>query len=143
MIYCIDIDGSICRVQNADPRQYSIAEPIPERIKEFNELYDQGHEIHYWTSRGALSGKDWKTFTRMQLKDWGVKYTKLKFNKPHYDVWIDDKAFNVNSYFESNYKEVAIELRKIHEKLDSHIEKIWTVYEGLKNPIKTVKKFFR
>ena len=63
--------------------------------------------------------------------------------KPHYDVWIDDKAFNVNSYFESNYKEVAIELRKIHEKLDSHIEKIWTVYEGLKNPIKTVKKFFR
>jgi hypothetical protein len=62
-------------------------------------LYDAGNEIHYWTARGGVSGKEWTDFTIKQLNDWGVKYTSVSTGKPVYDVWIDDKAFNVGTYF--------------------------------------------
>jgi hypothetical protein len=64
-----------------------------------NDLYDQGHEVHYWTARGGSTGKDWSELTERQLKEWNVKYTSLKMKKPSYDVWIDDKAFNCEDFF--------------------------------------------
>ena len=96
MKYIVDIDGTICTVTNGD---YTNAEPYLSRIKHFNMLYDAGNEIHYWTSRGAVSGKNWDEFTLTQLDDWGVKYTTVKTGKPSYDIWIDDKAFNIGTYF--------------------------------------------
>lgn len=99
MKYMVDIDGTICTNTNGD---YPNAQPILHRINYFNILYDQGHEVHYWTARGGNSGKDWSELTIKQLQDWGVKYTSAKMNKPAYDVWIDDKAYNVNNYFYNN-----------------------------------------
>ena len=96
MKYIIDIDGTICTLTNGD---YAEAEPYLFRIKHFNNLYDAGNEVHYWTARGSNSGKDWLELTLQQLNDWGVKYTTAKTGKPTYDVWIDDKAFNVGTYF--------------------------------------------
>jgi hypothetical protein len=99
MIYYVDIDGTICTltVNNS----YPYAEPFTTRITYFNNLYDQGHEIHYWTARGQSSGKDWSELTKKQFQEWGVKYTSLNFKKPSYDVWIDDKAHNVEDYFKN------------------------------------------
>jgi hypothetical protein len=96
MKYIIDIDGTICTVTNGD---YPNAEPYISRISHFNMLYDAGNEIHYWTARGANTGKDWEELTIKQLNDWGVKYTTASTGKPAYDIWIDDKAFNVGTYF--------------------------------------------
>jgi hypothetical protein len=96
MKYIVDIDGTICTVTNGD---YSNAEPYLLRIEHFNMLYDAGNEIHYWTARGANTGKNWEELTLKQLNDWGVKYTSAKTGKPAYDIWVDDKAFNVGTYF--------------------------------------------
>lgn len=96
MKYIIDIDGTICTVTNGD---YPNAEPYISRISHFNMLYDAGNEIHYWTARGANTGRDWEELTIKQLNDWGVKYTTANTGKPAYDIWIDDKAFNVGTYF--------------------------------------------
>lgn len=96
MKYIVDIDGTICTVTNGD---YSNAEPYLSRISHFNMLYDAGNEIHYWTARGSVTGKNWDELTIKQLNDWGVKYTSAKTGKPAYDIWIDDKAFNVGTYF--------------------------------------------
>lgn len=92
----IDIDGTICTNTNGD---YVNAEPYKERIAHFNSLYENGHEIHYWTARGSNTGKDWSDLTKRQMQTWGVKYTSLKLGKPAYDVWIDDKAVNIDDYF--------------------------------------------
>ena len=97
MKYMIDIDGTICNNTNGD---YQRAVPFMGRIAHFNKLFDQGHEIHYWTARGGNSGIDWTTLTRQQFANWQVKYTTLKLSKPVYDIWIDDKAINVETYFE-------------------------------------------
>ena len=96
MKYIVDIDGTICTVTNGD---YLNAEPYLLRIQHFNMLYDAGNEIHYWTARGSVTGKNWDELTLKQLNDWGVKYTSAKTGKPAYDIWIDDKAFNVGTYF--------------------------------------------
>lgn len=96
MKYIIDIDGTICISYNSD---YPNAQPILHRINYFNTLYDQGHEIHYWSARGGNSGIDWTELTNQQFVDWQVKYTSMKLGKPTYDVWIDDKAYNVDNYF--------------------------------------------
>ena len=96
MKYIVDIDGTIC---NNTDGFYPEATPFKNRIALFNRLYDEGHEIHYWTARGSGSGKDWKDLTHQQLSDWGCKYTSLKLGKPSYDVWIDDKAFNADEFF--------------------------------------------
>ena len=91
--YMIDIDGTICFTRNSD---YHNSFPFQHNIDIFNKLYEKGHEVHYWTARGANSGKDWDDFTIEQLKKWNVKYTSINMDKPHYDVWIDDKAINAN-----------------------------------------------
>ncbi len=93
--YIIDIDGTICTITNSD---YPNSKPIYENIESFNSLYEKGHEVHYWTSRGALSKKNWDKFTVKQLISWGVKYHSINMGKPHYDVWIDDKAINANLF---------------------------------------------
>jgi hypothetical protein len=99
MKYIIDIDGTICNNTFGD---YFNAIPYHDRINHFNSLFDQGHEIHYWTARGSNSGLDWYDFTMNQLSTWGVKYTSARVGKPAYDFWIDDKATNVDIYFKTN-----------------------------------------
>lgn len=95
-VYIIDIDGTILNSPSSDYREST---PIPERIEAINKLFWQGHTIIYWTARGQQSGRDWGQFTEHQLKMFGCKYTELRMGKPHYDVWIDDKAINDKEYF--------------------------------------------
>lgn len=96
MKYIVDIDGTIC---NGVPGNYENAMPLQDRINKINALYDQGHEITYWTARGGISGIDYTELTAKQLRDWGVKHHKLLMKKPVYDLWIDDKAINSEEYF--------------------------------------------
>lgn len=101
MIYIVDIDGTICSVVlDADGKvDYNKTEPYKDRIEKINQLYDQGHEIHYWTARGSESGVDRSELTTRQLREWGAKFTSLQFKKPHYHIWIDDKAINSEEFF--------------------------------------------
>lgn len=98
MKYMIDIDGTIC--STTINSNYAYAEPFTGRIAHFNKLFDEGHEVHYWTARGGTTGKDWSELTKKQFGEWKVKYTSLTFRKPAYDIWIDDKAVNVGNYFD-------------------------------------------
>jgi len=88
----IDIDETICTSPNN--RDYSEDTPIPKNIEMANKLYDKGHEITYWTARGACTGIDWGEVTEKQLDKWGCQRHGLKFGKPAYDLFIDDKVLN-------------------------------------------------
>ena len=95
----VDIDGTICTKE----KDYSKAQPIQANIDIFNRLYKKGNKIIYWTARGSTTGIDWREVTVAQFQDWGVLYSELKFGKPDYDYWIDDKAINIR------------ELRRLHK----------------------------
>jgi hypothetical protein len=96
MIIYIDIDETICITPPS--RDYSKATPIIENIEKANRLYEQGHEITYWTARGTQSGIDWTETTEKQLQEWGAKYHELKLGKPYYDLFIDDKNINTTDW---------------------------------------------
>ena len=102
MLVYVDIDETIC-ISPPD-RDYSKATPIEKNIKKINKLYYNGHTVIYWTARGTGSGIDWRKVTLKQFEDWGVEYHGLKFNKPVYDLFIDDKNINSGIFFGENYE---------------------------------------
>jgi cytidyltransferase-like protein len=97
MIYCFDIDGTICTLEpNSD---YAHAAPYAHIIKKINKLYTDGHQILMMTARGSVSGVDWEQLTKKQLAEWEVKYHQLIMNqKPNADFYIDDKAINIKDW---------------------------------------------
>ena len=97
MIIYVDIDETICITPQ--DRNYAKAVPIQKNIKKINKLYDNGDIIVYWTARGTGSGIDWQEVTEKQFKEWDVKYHELKFGKPMYDLFIDDKNINSEKFF--------------------------------------------
>ena len=97
MIYCFDLDGTLCTNTKGS---YENAKPYEERIKKLNNLFDDGNHIIIDTARGATTGLDWKGLTILQLNNWGVKYHELYVGKKlNYDIIIDDKAINDLTFF--------------------------------------------
>ena len=108
--YVVDIDGTICDWQAG--RDYTLAEPFPEKIKVINKLYDEGDYINYFTARamGRFSDQPHSIasvsaeavlfeLTEKQLKEWGCKYHQLILGKPSGDYYIDDKGWPADVFF--------------------------------------------
>lgn len=101
MNYCFDIDGVVCSTD--DRHLYEEAIPNHIIIKKINELFDAGNNITLFTARGTSSGKEWHDITTNQLKKWGVKHHKLiDKGKPSYDVFVDDKAINIETFYQQD-----------------------------------------
>jgi outer membrane protein assembly factor BamB len=96
MIYCFDIDGTLCT--NTDGA-YEAARPFRERIAKVNALYRDGHTIYLLTARGATTGIDWRTVTERQMGEWGLQYHALYFGKPTADIYVDDRAVTDREWF--------------------------------------------
>lgn len=94
-VFCLDIDGVICKTNNGD---YVYSKPDYGVIDKVNTLWDAGHKIIFYTSRGQTSGLDWTELTEKQLLDWGVKYDGLFMNKPEADFYIDDRSINIKDW---------------------------------------------
>jgi len=95
MIYCFDIDGTLCTRTGGD---YALAEPFHDRIAVVNSLHAAGHVIKLFTARGSTTGIDWRQTTELQMQTWNVRYHELILGKPEADVFIDDKAFNADHW---------------------------------------------
>jgi hypothetical protein len=97
MIYCFDLDGTLCTHE----KNYEDAKPMKDRIKKVNLLFDEGNIILIDTARGSTTGIDWFDITKKQLDEWGIKYHKLRVGiKLNFDILIDDKAMNDKFFFE-------------------------------------------
>ena len=94
MLIYVDVDETVADYQpDQDRTAYDTATPIDINIDKINKLYDEGHEIVYYTARGSLSGINWYNVTKKQLDDWGAKHHKLiTGHKPAYDLMICDKT---------------------------------------------------
>lgn len=95
MIYCFDIDGTLCTNTEGD---YEAAEPFPHAIEQVNALAAAGHRIILCTARGSTTGIDWRSLTERQMEEWGVVYHELHLGKPTADVYVDDKGMHVEAW---------------------------------------------
>ena len=98
MIYCIDIDGTICNTTTN--QEYHKAKPYKEIIKKINKLFDEGHTIKMFTARGMASNKDFQEITYKQLIEWGVSFHMLIMGKPSADFYIDDKGYTPEQFMD-------------------------------------------
>jgi hydroxymethylpyrimidine pyrophosphatase-like HAD family hydrolase len=113
-IICFDLDNTLCKTEG---NFYKNSKPIKNKILLVNKLYDKGYIIKIFTARFmGRSNENIKkatklgyNFTKIQLRKWGVKYHKLIFGKPSYDLFIDDKNLN----FEKNWDKKIVDILKI------------------------------
>ena len=97
-IICFDLDNVICKTKK---NFYKKSKPNSEVINYINYLYKNGYIIKIYTARFMGRSKDnrqkatlaAKKITINQLKKWNVKYHKIFFGKPSFDILIDDKSF--------------------------------------------------
>jgi capsule biosynthesis phosphatase len=95
---CFDIDNVICRTNSKN--EYLKSKPNLKNIKLINQVYNNGYSVILYTARGMgrYNGnlnkikKNIKPLTLKQLNKWGVKYHKIYFGKPSFDLFVDDKS---------------------------------------------------
>jgi len=91
----VDIDGTLTvETEGFGDEVYRSRTPRHEIINRVNQLFDQGNPIVLWTSRKPIDRK----VTIEWLKTNGVKFNKLILGKPTYDLYVCDKAMNVDDF---------------------------------------------
>lgn len=122
MRICIDLDGTICTLQNKTG-DYAAAKPLPGAIETINRWYDEGHHIIIFTARRmrTCNGDVAKVVamvgdvTKKWLADHGVKHHELIFGKPYAHVYIDDLA----QPYKGDWGQVDEAVARIHTKVES------------------------
>lgn len=105
MIYCFDLDNTICAT--AQSKKYEESVPYWSVVNHINNLKREGHYIKIFTARGSGSGIDWRELTESQLYKWGVHYDELILGKPSFDIFVDDKARNAYKWRKKNHAEIT------------------------------------
>jgi len=108
-ILCFDLDNVICKTFRNYYRQ---SKPIKKNINFINKLYDNGYFIKIFTARFMGRNNDnvknakkqGLILTKKQLSRWKVKYHKLIFGKPSFDIYIDDKSLFFKKEWTLNLK---------------------------------------
>lgn len=111
IIVCFDLDGVICRTKKND---YYNSIPNKKVINEINKLYEKNFFIKIFTARFmgrnkeniSKAKKQGYYFTKKQIENWGLKFHELILGKPSYDIFIDDKCFNVKDNWKKKIKEL-------------------------------------
>ena len=75
----VDIDNTICKTKE----RYSKAKPIYENVIKINKLYNDGHEIIYWTARSSVTKINHYDLTLNQLKTWKCCFIIYLLVKSH------------------------------------------------------------
>ena len=108
MIIVVDLDGTICEEKPKGTPYSSYADVKPKRkmIEKLKMYHDNGHHIIIHTARHMVSTNGDLNLieervgdiTRDWLKKYNVPYDELIFGKPYGDMYIDDKAMEIDQF---------------------------------------------
>ena len=110
-IICFDLDGVICETKKD---HYEKSVPNKKIIKSINNLYEKDFFIKIFTARFMGRNKEnvnkarkqGYIFTKRQIKSWGLKFHELIMGKPSYDIYIDDKCYNVKDNWKKKIEDL-------------------------------------
>lgn len=96
VMYC-DLDGTLCT--EGHDGKWEEAKPHPQRIDWLRQFKRLGWTIVIWTARASCyesksKQEEVKTLTMRQLREWGIPFDSVDFNKPVCTCFVDDKAYN-------------------------------------------------
>lgn len=109
IILCFDLDNTLCTTKK---NFYHLSKPKKKIIKMINQLFEEGYYIKIFTARYmgrsneniSKAKKNGYSQTKNQLKKWNLKYHKLIFGKPSFDIFVDDKSFGFKKNWHVNFK---------------------------------------
>lgn len=87
MKIAFDLDNTVVKNGTIENNFFD-AEVIPEMLELVNMLFDDGHEIYFFTSRDQyfqLETENW-------LREKGIKFHYMYCSKPFYHIFIEDRA---------------------------------------------------
>jgi capsule biosynthesis phosphatase len=111
MIYVFDLDDTLCTTRGLPASlsrhdKYRNAVPLKSNIEKLKKLYFSDNSVIIHTARGMLTNnndvtkviEDIGDITKVWLDENQVPYHQLVFGKPYGDVYVDDKALNVEDF---------------------------------------------
>lgn len=87
MRIAFDLDGTVVRNGTVE-NKFLDAEVDQLMLELVNSLYDDGHEIYFFTARDQY----YQAETEEWLREKGFKFHYCIFSKPFYHIFIDDRA---------------------------------------------------
>ena len=90
-VFHIDLDGTICKEECWTPEECVNATPNKELIRWMWKIYTSPRTIIIYTARRTKFSRE----TIEWLDRNNVPYTGISFKKQPTDIYIDDKAYNV------------------------------------------------
>ena len=112
-----DLDNTLCTsIRRYHPEDILKVKPRKKMLEIIKQLKEKGHKIMIFTRRNAC-GKNARKLTKQWLKKYDVPYDKLITKKPHFDILIDDRAYNPHQSSFINYKSVIIKCEEICESM--------------------------
>jgi len=82
----VDIDGTL--TTSSEGFDYVSRLPNTDMIEWVNKQFADGHHITLFTARLGIDRK----ITVIWLKKYGVRYTDIVFDKPKFELYVDDIA---------------------------------------------------
>lgn len=107
MKIAFDLDDTVL-TQGSPDNNYRDSKAKPHMVEVVNKLYDEGHEIYFFTARHFKHF----VYTEQVLKEAGFKYHGLVLNKISVHLFVDDRGFR----WEDGKEE---ELFELVEKMES------------------------
>ena len=92
MKIAFDLDNTVL-TQGSPDNNYKDSRMKGDMLNIVNKLYEDGHEIYFFTARHFKHFN----YTKIFLDDCGFKYTGLVMNKISCDLYVDDKGFRWNN----------------------------------------------
>jgi len=115
-----DLDNTLCTsIRRFHPEDILKVEPKKNILKILRQLKERGHKIIIFTRRNAC-GKNARKLTKQWLKKYKIPYDKLITNKPHFDILIDDRAFNPHQSLLVNFRSIEIECEEMVRSIKAH-----------------------
>ena len=105
MVYCFDLDDTICVHKNRDYPNAAPVQPVIDKIRSLR-VADGSSKIIIYTSRGmnscngdiALAESKNRATIEEWLRSHDVPYDEIVFGKPLADVYVDDKGMSAESF---------------------------------------------
>jgi hypothetical protein len=106
MRIAFDIDNTVI-TQGSPGNEYNDVSCKENMVDVVNKLYDDGHEIYFFTAR------HFKHFlkTEKMLKEYGFKYHGLVMNKISCNLFVDDRGFRWEDGREKELFDLVEELK--------------------------------
>lgn len=88
-----DLDNTLCTsIRRNHPEDILKVTPRDIMVEALRDLKKQGYIILIFTRRSML--KNGHELTKQWLKEHNIPYNKLITDKPHYDIFIEDRAMS-------------------------------------------------